>query len=168
MKMQPGATPPSRGSPPQATGPLPPTFMYCTAEDGAVLGMMTMYTSLRRKGVPAEIHFFEKGPHDTAFALGDPVLGEWPNLLFNWLRQRGYLTGAKRMALEGIVKLDGEPLPRGTIIFQPIDQVGAPTVIGYFSTQQRVGRAANFAWQPPRGQCPASIVWKSCRTRSGG
>ncbi len=117
--------------PEQTAGPLPPTFMYCTAEDGAVNGMMNMYTSLRRKGVPAEIHFFEHGPHGTGFALGDPVLGEWPNLLYKWLRQRGYLTGVQRMALEGIVKLDGEPLPRGTIIFQPVDQVGAPPVVGY-------------------------------------
>ncbi len=35
------------------------------------------------------------------------------------------------MALEGIVKLDGEPLPRGTIIFQPVDQLGTPPVVGY-------------------------------------
>ena len=117
--------------PEQTTGPLPPTFMYCTAEDGAVNGMMTMYTSLRRKGVPAEIHFFEKGPHGTGFALGDPTLGEWPNLLYNWLRQRGFLTGAQRMALEGMVKLDGEPLPSGTIILHPVDQLGAPAVVGY-------------------------------------
>ena len=116
--------------PEQIASPLPPTFLYCTAEDGAVNGMMNMYTNLRRKGVPAEIHFFERGPHGTGFALGDPVLGEWPNLLFKWLRQRGLLTGAQRMALEGIVKLDGEPLPSGTIIFQPVDQLGAPSVVG--------------------------------------
>jgi predicted esterase len=116
---------------PDTSAPLPPTFMYCTAEDGAVNGMLTLYTALRKKGVPAEVHFFEKGPHGTAFALGDPVLGEWPNLLYNWMRQRGLLTGAKRVAIEGIVKLDGEPLPRGTIIFHPVDQVGAPAVVGY-------------------------------------
>jgi acetyl esterase/lipase len=117
--------------PEQTAGPLPPTFMYCTAEDGAVNGMMNMYMSLRRKGVPAEIHFFERGPHGTGFALGDPVLGEWPSLLYQWLRKRGFLTGLQRMALEGIVKLDGEPLPRGTIIFQPVDSLGAPAVVGY-------------------------------------
>lgn len=112
--------------------PLPPTFLFCTAEDtGAIKGMVSLYTSLLNKGVPTEVHFFEKGPHGTSFALGDPVLGEWPNLLFNWMRLKGFLTGAKRVPLEGIVKLDDEPLPRGTIIFHPIDKVGAAPVVGY-------------------------------------
>lgn len=112
--------------------PLPPTFLFCTAEDsGAMNGMLNLYTTLIKKGVPAEAHFFEKGPHGTSFALGDPVLGEWPNLLFNWMRLKGFLTGEKRVALEGIVKLDDEPLPRGTVIFHPIDKVGAAPVVGY-------------------------------------
>ena len=120
------------GPPPEQTkAPLPPTFMFCTAEDGAINGMLNMYTSLRKKGVPAEIHFFEKGPHGTAFALGDPVLGEWPNLLYNWMRLKGFLTGEKRVSVEGIVTLDGEPLPRGIIVFRPLDKVGASPVVGY-------------------------------------
>lgn len=119
-------------APPETTkAPLPPTFMFCTAEDNAVNGMLNLYTALRKRSVPAEIHFFEKGPHGTAFALGDPVLGEWPNLLYNWIRMKGFLTGATRVPLEGIVKLDVEPLPRGTILFHPVDQIGAPPVVGY-------------------------------------
>jgi acetyl esterase/lipase len=118
---------------PEATeSPLPPTFMFCTAEDaGGLGGMVTLYTNLRKKGVPTEVHFFEKGPHGVGFAQGDPVLGEYPNLLLNWLRLKGFLTGEKRMALEGLVKVDGEPLPRGTIIFHPLERIGAPPVVGY-------------------------------------
>ena len=93
--------------------------------------MLTMYTNLRKKGVPAEIHIFEKGPHGVGFAQGDPVLGEYPNLLLNWLRLKGFLTGEKRVPLEGIVKVDGEALPRGTIIFHPLDKVGAAPIVGY-------------------------------------
>jgi hypothetical protein len=111
---------------------LPLTFLFCTAEDaGAIKGMVSLYTNLLNRGVPTEVHFFEKGPHGTSFALGDPVLGEWPNLLYNWMRLKGFLTGEKRVPLEGIVKLDDEPLPRGTIIFHPIDKVGAAPVVGY-------------------------------------
>jgi acetyl esterase/lipase len=118
--------------PEQTTAPLPPTFLFCTAEDtGAAGGMLTLYTNLRKKSVPAEIHIFEKGPHGVGFALGDPVLGEYPKLLFNWMRLKGFLTGAKRVALEGIVKLDGEPLPRGTVIFHPLDKIGAAPLVGY-------------------------------------
>jgi acetyl esterase/lipase len=118
--------------PDKTESPLPPTFMFCTAEDtGGIGGMLTMLTALRKKGVPTEVHFFEKGPHGVGFAQGDPVLGEYPNLLFNWLRLKGFLTGEKRVAVEGIVKVDGEPLPRGTIIFHPLDKVGASPIVGY-------------------------------------
>jgi acetyl esterase/lipase len=117
---------------PEATkAPLPPTFMFCTAEDGAINGMVNMYTTLLKRGVPTEVHFFEKGPHGTTFAIGDPVLGEWPNLLFNWMRLKGFLTGEKRVPLEGIVKVDGEPLARGIVVFHPLDKVGAAPVVGY-------------------------------------
>jgi acetyl esterase/lipase len=139
--------------PEQTTAPLPPTFMFCTAEDtGALGGMLTMYTNLRKRGVPAEVHIFEKGPHGVGFAQGDPVLGEYPNLLLNWMRLKGFLTGEKRVALEGIVKLDGEPLPRGTIIFHPLEKVGAAPVVGYvFNTGKVRGEykvAANVGAVP--------------------
>jgi acetyl esterase/lipase len=119
--------------------PLPPTFMFCTSEDsGGMNGMLTMYTNLRKKNVPVEVHFFEKGPHGVGFALGDPVLGEYPNLLYNWMRLKGFLTGEKRVPLEGIVKLDGAAFPRGTIIFHPIDKVGAAPLVGYIFNTGKV------------------------------
>jgi predicted esterase len=144
-----GATP----LPEQTAAPLPPTFMFCTAEDaGALGGMVNLYAGLRKRGVPAEVHFFEKGPHGVGFALGDPVLGEYPHLLFNWLGQRGLLTSEKRVPLQGIVKVDGQPLPRGTIIFHPLDKVGAAPVVGYvFNTGKVRGEykiAANVGAVP--------------------
>ena len=124
---------------PDATkSPLPPTFMYCTHEDSAINGMVTMYTALRKKNVPTEIHFFEKGPHGVGFATGDPVLGEYPNLLYNWMRQKGFLTAEKRVALQGIVKVDGEPLPHGVVVLHPLDKVGAPPVVGYITNTAMV------------------------------
>jgi acetyl esterase/lipase len=139
--------------PDKIEAPLPPTFMFCTAEDtGALGGMLTMYTNLRKRSVPAEVHVFAKGPHGVGFALGDPVLGEYPNLLYNWMRLNGFLTPEKRVALEGIVKLDGEPLPRGTIIFHPLDKVGASPIVGYvFNTGKVRGEykiAANVGAVP--------------------
>ncbi len=125
--------------PDQGKGPLPPTFMFCTSEDsGGMNGMLTMYTNLRKQGVPTEVHFFEKGPHGVGFALGDPVLGEYPNLLYNWMRLKGFLTSEKRVPLEGIVKLDGEAFPRGTIIFHPVDKVGAVPLVGYIFNTGKV------------------------------
>jgi acetyl esterase/lipase len=130
----------------QSTSPLPPTFMFCTAEDtGGLGGMLTMYANLRKKAVPTEVHIFEKGPHGVGFAQGDPVLGEYPNLLFNWMRLKGFLTGAKRVSVEGIVKLDGEALPRGTVIFHPLEQVGASPIVGYVFNTGKVRGEYNIA-----------------------
>jgi hypothetical protein len=41
--------------------------------------------------VPAELHIFQKGPHGVGLDSADPVLGIWPTLLANWMRQRGLL-----------------------------------------------------------------------------
>ena len=76
-----------------AVARFPPTFIYGTAEDRSSNGgMQEMYSRLYRAGVPVEAHFFQNGIHGTGFALGDPVLGQWTNLLHNWLRVGGFLT----------------------------------------------------------------------------
>jgi BD-FAE protein len=112
--------------------PIPPTFMFCTAEDmGHLRGMMELYGSLVRAKAPVETHFFVNGEHGVGFAEGDQVLGEWPGLMFNWMRAGGVLTGQPRVAVEGIVKIDGEPLPHGYVIFTPLDKIGAPPMTAY-------------------------------------
>jgi hypothetical protein len=111
---------------------FPTTFMFCTAEDtGHIRGMLTLYTNLLRLRVPVEVHFFANGEHGVGFAQGDPVLGTWPDLIFNWIRAGGFLTDKPRVALKGMAKLDGEPLPRGVVVFTPVDAVGAPPVAAY-------------------------------------
>jgi acetyl esterase/lipase len=117
---------------PDADSKVPPTFMFCTAEDsGHLNGMLTLYANLRKARVPVEAHFFVDGEHGVGFANGDPVLGEWPELMFNWIRGRGLLSDQPRVAVKGMAKLDGEPLPRGVVVFTPIDQPAAPTVAAY-------------------------------------
>jgi acetyl esterase/lipase len=75
------------------TAQTPPTFLLSTSEDTLVPPENTVafYLALRKAGVPAEMHIFEKGPHGVGLDLGDPVLGMWPTLLANWLRERGLL-----------------------------------------------------------------------------
>ncbi|MGH9803411.1 MAG: alpha/beta hydrolase, partial [Blastocatellia bacterium] len=106
---------------------VPPTFMYCTAEDaGQMRGMTELYSSLLKAKVSAEAHFFVNGVHGVGFALGDPVLGEWPNLMHRWLTAGGFLTARPRQAFSGVVKLDDAPLVRGMVILTPVDQPTAP------------------------------------------
>ena len=118
----------------EAVAGLPPTFMYGTAEDvGSNSGMVEMYGRLLRAGVPVEAHFFRNGIHGTGFALGDPVRGEWPNLLYNWLTEGGFLTNKPQIELNGVVKLDGSPLVKGMVILTPENDPNAPPVIVYIN-----------------------------------
>ncbi|HUK48750.1 MAG TPA: alpha/beta hydrolase [Terriglobales bacterium] len=75
------------------TAETPPTFLFTTSADKTVPAenSIAFYLALRRAGVPAEMHVFEKGPHGVGLDLSDPVLGKWPMLLANWMRQRGLL-----------------------------------------------------------------------------
>jgi acetyl esterase/lipase len=131
----------------------PPVFFYGTSEDAGLTGNMTdLYLRLLKAGRSAEAHFFAYGEHGTGFALGDPLLGSWPELLRAWMRTNGYLTGAARVAVRGRVTIDGEPLPRGTVVLTPTGDAGAPAVVAYvFGTSEKAGE---FALRAERGPTP--------------
>jgi acetyl esterase/lipase len=69
----------------------PPTFLFQTNADTTVPAENSVYyyLALRKAGVPAEMHVFEKGPHGVGLANDDAALAEWSKLLANWLRGRG-------------------------------------------------------------------------------
>jgi acetyl esterase/lipase len=77
----------------QVTPQTPPTFLYHSSPDTTVpvMSSVAFYVALRKAGVPAELHIFEKGHHGDGLNLGDPANGMWPSLLVNWLRGRGLL-----------------------------------------------------------------------------
>ena len=68
----------------------PPTFLFQTNEDTAVPAENAVhyYLALRKAGVAAELHVFERGPHGVGLANDDPALSAWSSLLANWLRVR--------------------------------------------------------------------------------
>jgi acetyl esterase/lipase len=72
------------------TRETPPTFIFQTTEDTVVPAEngVHYYLALRKAGVPAEMHVFEKGPHGVGLANDDAALSEWSKLLANWLRVR--------------------------------------------------------------------------------
>ena len=72
------------------TKDTPPTLIFHTNEDTAVPAENAVYyyLALRKAGVPAEMHVFEKGPHGVGLANDDVALSAWPTLLANWLRTR--------------------------------------------------------------------------------
>ena len=75
------------------TKDTPPTFLFHTNEDTAVPAENSVhyYLALRKAGVPAEMHIFEKGPHGVGLANDNPALSAWSTLLANWLRGRGVI-----------------------------------------------------------------------------
>jgi acetyl esterase/lipase len=82
----------------QVTPQTPPTFLFHTNGDTGVPpeNSMLFYMALRKAGVPAEIHIYERGPHGVGLAQTDYPLLTWPGRLADWLRVRGLLNGGAR------------------------------------------------------------------------
>jgi acetyl esterase/lipase len=78
----------------QVTANTPPTFIFHTNADTGVPveNSLGYYAALRKAGVAAEIHVYERGPHGVGLAPQDPVLGTWPARLADWLKIHGWLT----------------------------------------------------------------------------
>jgi acetyl esterase/lipase len=77
----------------QVTPQTPPTFLFHTTEDRTVPveNSVLFYMALRKAGVPAEMHIYERGPHGVGLAATDEALSSWPARLADWLRGRGLL-----------------------------------------------------------------------------
>ena len=78
----------------QVTAETPPAFLVHTTDDRTVPveNSVLFYESLKRNGVPAELHVFEHGSHGFGLAPTDPVLAEWATLCESWMRRHGWLT----------------------------------------------------------------------------
>lgn len=74
------------------TKDTPPTFIFQTNEDTTVPAENSLhyFLALRKAGVPAEMHVFERGPHGVGLANDDALLAPWSTLLANWLRLQGF------------------------------------------------------------------------------
>ena len=77
----------------QVTAETPPTFLFHTDEDSSVPAenSIAFYLALRKAGVPAEIHIYQRGPHGVGLATKDSALSSWPGRLADWMRIRGLL-----------------------------------------------------------------------------
>ena len=77
----------------QVTARTPPTFLFHTNADKGVPpeNSVAFYLALRKAGVPAELHIYEKGDHGVGLAQKDPVLATWPERCAAWMGARGFL-----------------------------------------------------------------------------
>jgi acetyl esterase/lipase len=77
----------------QVTPQTPPTFLFHTDEDTGVPpeNSVLFYLALRKAGVPAEMHIYQRGKHGVGLAPNDLVLSSWPGRLADWMKVRGLL-----------------------------------------------------------------------------
>jgi acetyl esterase/lipase len=77
----------------QVTKETPPVFLFHTFEDTAVppQNSLVFYLAMKEKGVPGELHLYEKGRHGVGLAKSIAGTQNWPKQLQDWLLVRGYL-----------------------------------------------------------------------------
>jgi acetyl esterase/lipase len=77
----------------QVTPRTPPTFLWHTAEDTAVVpeNSMLFAGALQKNAVPYELHIYERGRHGIGLANGHP----WTEQCLRWLKLRGFLLNLK-------------------------------------------------------------------------
>jgi acetyl esterase/lipase len=78
------------------TDKTPPTFLFHTSEDTAVVpeNSVRFYLACKKAKVPVELHIYEKGKHgvglgrDPKWTGGETSTGTWPDRLSDWLKSR--------------------------------------------------------------------------------
>lgn len=77
----------------QVTTETPPTFLWHTADDGAVPveNSLMFAHSLGKHNIPYALHIFESGKHGLGLATDHLEAKEWTNLCETWLRKQGFI-----------------------------------------------------------------------------
>ena len=86
----------------QVTKKTPPTFIFHTSEDTAVLpeNAVRFYLACKKAKVPCELHIYEKGGHGVGLGTGwkdaanpgkwriapEPAVASWPDRLADWMK----------------------------------------------------------------------------------
>lgn len=76
----------------QVTPNTPPMFLVHSYTDSVVpwRNSAELFLALKRNGIPAEMHLFDRGEHGYGMGLNDPVIGRWPDFLARWLDRQGF------------------------------------------------------------------------------
>lgn len=77
---------------------IPPAFLVHAENDSkvSVLASIELYTDLKQKGVPAELHVYEQGEHGFALEKNrdtatNSTVADWSDRCIEWLKLRGIL-----------------------------------------------------------------------------
>jgi hypothetical protein len=87
---------PGRAMPGESLKDFPPTFLVCAAGDaGNANGSAQLFIDLNRAGATAEVHIYQKGHHGFGDGYASGTFSDWMPRLEHFLRQGGFLPGAK-------------------------------------------------------------------------
>lgn len=77
----------------QVTKETPPTFLVHAADDRGVPveNSLKFFAALKKAGVPAEMHIYERGGHGFGMRQGAGPAAHWPDLVCGWMRLHGWL-----------------------------------------------------------------------------
>lgn len=75
------------------TDQTPPTFIFHSQDDGAVPieNALLYFRACTARGVPAEMHVFERGGHGFGMWRDNEPVSAWPDLLETWMVSRGLM-----------------------------------------------------------------------------
>jgi len=75
----------------RVTDQTPPTFLVHSTDDGAVPveNSIHFYLALRKHGIPAEMHIYEKGGHGYGMGKEKDDVDSWTDRLHAWLARMG-------------------------------------------------------------------------------
>jgi acetyl esterase/lipase len=81
----------------QVTKNTPPTFLIAAEDDKTVPveNSLAFYEALRRAGVPAEMHVYQRGGHGFGLRPGLGTTSDWPARAEEWMRYGGWLPPQK-------------------------------------------------------------------------
>lgn len=134
------------GGPASATlsADVPPTLLIGSTAAAGTTDSIELWNKLRAARAPVDAHFFSQ-PHAVGQVSDLPRPGQssdllsWQEMFYVWARFHGLLTEQPRVAIKGMVQLDGYPLPHGYVILTPVDFVGAgPIVARVFNSTANV------------------------------
>lgn len=78
----------------KVTKDTPPTCLVHASNDNSDQSV-TLYTALKKAGVPVEMHLYATGGHGFGMRKGPDPVAAWPDRVGEWMAARGYLTAKK-------------------------------------------------------------------------
>jgi acetyl esterase/lipase len=73
----------------------PPVFIIAAAADSTSTGSAQLFLDLKKAGVSAELHLYQKGRHGFGAGEGQPILSDWMGRCQSWMKNAGFLERAK-------------------------------------------------------------------------